>query len=31
MAVISQQEMLKRIEILEKDRELRDAANFKTA
>jgi hypothetical protein len=31
MAVISQQEILKRIEFLEKDRELRDAAIFKTA
>jgi hypothetical protein len=30
MAVISQQEILKRIEVLEKDRELRDAANSKT-
>ncbi|HMF25004.1 MAG TPA: hypothetical protein VKG24_23175 [Pseudolabrys sp.] len=30
MAVISQQEILKRIEILEKDRELLDARNFKT-
>jgi hypothetical protein len=31
MAVISQQEILKRIEVLEKDRELRDATNFKTS
>jgi hypothetical protein len=32
MAVISQQEALKRIEILEKDRELRDATkNFETS
>jgi hypothetical protein len=32
MAVLSQQEILKRIEILEKDRELRDATkNFETA
>jgi hypothetical protein len=31
MAVISQQEMVERIEVLEKDRERRDAANFKTA
>jgi hypothetical protein len=31
MAVINQQEMLKRIEGLEQDRERRDAANFKTA
>jgi hypothetical protein len=30
MAVISQQEILKRIEVLEKDRELRNATNFKT-
>jgi DNA-binding winged helix-turn-helix (wHTH) protein len=30
MAVISQQEILKRIEVLEKDQELRDATNFKT-
>jgi hypothetical protein len=30
MAVISQQEMLKRIEVLEKHQELRDATNFKT-
>jgi hypothetical protein len=29
MAVISQQEMVKRIEVLEKDRELRDATNSK--
>jgi hypothetical protein len=27
---ISQQEMVERIEVLEKDRERRDAANFKT-
>jgi hypothetical protein len=31
MAVISQQEMVERIEVLEKDREQRDAANCKTA
>jgi hypothetical protein len=30
MEVIRQQEMLRRIEALEKDRELRDAANFDT-
>jgi hypothetical protein len=30
MAIISQQEILKRIEALEKDREIRDAANFET-
>jgi hypothetical protein len=30
MAVISQQEILKRIEALEKERELRDATNFET-
>jgi hypothetical protein len=31
MAVINQQEALKRIEVLEKDRERRDATNFETA
>ena len=31
MAVISQQEMVERIEVLEKDRERRDATNFETA
>ena len=30
MAVIAQQEFLKRIEALEKDKELRDATNFET-
>jgi hypothetical protein len=30
MEIISQQEILKRIEILEKDRERRDATNFET-
>jgi Family of unknown function (DUF5681) len=30
MAVIAQQELLKRIEALEKDKELRDATNFET-
>jgi hypothetical protein len=30
MAVISQQEIVERIEVLEKDRERRDAANFET-
>jgi hypothetical protein len=30
MGVIGQQEILRRIEILEKDRELRDARNFET-
>jgi hypothetical protein len=30
MAVLSQQEILKRIEVLEKDRDLRDATNLKT-
>jgi hypothetical protein len=31
MVVISQQEIFKRIEVLEKDRELRDATNIKTS
>jgi hypothetical protein len=30
MQVLSQQEILKRIQVLEKDRELRDARNFET-